>query len=126
MKKKTNKKKAGVKKPNKAARPKVSGVSAKSKTGLTPLGDRVLVMPHAPETVTSFGIIIPDTAKEKPEQGVVVAVGPGRRGKNGEFTPMGVRVGDKVLFRKYGYDEVKINGTEYYLLPEESIFGILN
>ncbi len=121
MKKKSKKK--GVKASKKAARPQVV---SKPKAGLMPLGDRVLVTPHAAETVTSFGIIIPDTAKEKPEQGVVVAVGPGRRGKNGEFIPVGVKVGDKVLFSKYGFDEVKVNGTEYYLIREENILAILN
>lgn len=87
----------------------------------TPYGDRVLVKPQAAETQTSFGIIIPDQAKEKPEQGTVVAVGPGKRGDDNELVPLGVKVGDTIMFNKYGYEEIKINGTEYYLVKEDSI-----
>lgn len=86
-----------------------------------PYGDRVLVRPGKQEETTSFGLIIPDTAKEKPEQGTVVAVGPGRKGDRGESIPMQVKVGDRVMFSKYGYDEVKIGGVDYYLIREESI-----
>jgi chaperonin GroES len=105
---------------------KAKSAVVRSKVGMTPVGDRVLVKPTPQDTVTSFGIIIPDTAKEKPEQGVVVAVGPGRRGENNALVPLGVNVGDKVLFSKYGYDEVKVGGVEYYLLREESILAVLN
>lgn len=87
----------------------------------TPYGDRVLVKPQPMETTTSFGIIIPDSAKEKPETGVVVAVGPGKRGDDNELVPVGVSVGDKIMFSKYGYDEVKINGQDYYLIREDAI-----
>lgn len=87
----------------------------------TPYGDRVLVKPMPQETVTSFGIIIPDTAKEKPEQGKVVAVGPGKKSDDGKVVPVSVKVGDKIMFSKYGYDEVRINGEDYYLIREESI-----
>jgi chaperonin GroES len=120
MKKKSNKKKAikKVRAAKKVAAPK-------SKISLIPMGDRVLVKPIAQDTVTSFGIIIPDTAKEKPEQGVVVAVGQGRRGDDNDLIPVAVKPGDKVLFSKYGYDEVKVDGTEYYLLREDSILAIL-
>ncbi len=97
-----------------------------STIGVVPLGDRVLVKPLAPETVTSFGIIIPDTVKEKPEQGVVVAVGPGRRGDDNDLVPVGVQVGDTVLFSKYGFDEIKVAGVEYYVLPENSILAVIN
>ena len=86
-----------------------------------PYGDRVLVKPAPQEEVTSFGIIIPDSTKEKPETGTVVAVGPGRRGDDNELVPLGVKVGDRIMFSKYGYEEVKINGTEYYLIREDSI-----
>ncbi|HEV8666616.1 MAG TPA: co-chaperone GroES [Candidatus Paceibacterota bacterium] len=93
---------------------------------MTPLGDRVLVKPQANETTTAFGIIIPDTAKEKPETGVVVAVGPGKKNESGNVVPVGVQVGDKVMFSKYGFDEVKVSGQEYYLISEANILAILN
>lgn len=98
----------------------------KSALGM-PYGDRVLVKPLSAEetgTVTSFGIIIPDTAKEKPEQGRVVAVGAGKKGDDGKVIPVQVKVGDRVMFSKYGYDEVKIGGTEYYLIAESSILMV--
>ncbi|HUD02918.1 MAG TPA: co-chaperone GroES [Candidatus Paceibacterota bacterium] len=95
-----------------------------------PLGDRVLVKPFKPEDAhktTSFGIIIPDTsAKEKPEQGTVVAVGPGKKNEDGRVVPMSVKVGDKVMFSKYGFDEIKVNGVEYYIVTESSILAILD
>jgi chaperonin GroES len=98
----------------KAAAPARAGVGV-------PYGDRVLVKPLPAEETTSFGIIIPDSTKEKPEQGTVVAVGPGKKNDDGRTVPMSVKVGDKIMFSKYGYDEVKINGTEYYLIREDSI-----
>ncbi len=119
MKKKKQKKAA--KKPARAARPK----AVRTEAGMIPMGDRVLVRPTPPETVTSFGIIIPDNAKEKPEQGIVVAVGKGRRGDDNELIAVAVSVGDKVLFSKYGYDEVKVDGTEYFLVREENILAVL-
>ena len=94
--------------------------------GMTPLGDRVLVKPEVGETTTAFGIIIPDTAKEKPETGIVVAVGPGKKNDNGNVVPVGVQVGDKVMFSKYGFDEVKLKGEDYYLISEANILAILN
>lgn len=124
-------KKKAVKKPMKAAKkssPKaaVSKMFVQNKSGVTPLADRVVVVPTAPETTTSFGLIIPDTAnKEKPETGVVVAVGPGKV-EDGVRTPVGVSVGDKIMFNKFGYDEVKVNGKEYYIVSEQNILAILN
>jgi chaperonin GroES len=121
MKKPSNKKKA--KKPAKATK----ALAAKQKGGLgTPYGDRVLVRPAPMEETTTFGIILPDSSKEKPEQGVVVAVGPGKMGDDNERVPVGVKVGDKIMFSKYGYDEVKIDGAEYYLIREDSITYIFN
>lgn len=105
--------------------PKVNVIS-KNKAAVSPLGDRVLLKPLAPETVTSFGIIIPDTAKEKPEQGTVVAVGPGKRTDDGKLVPVSVKVGERVMFSKYGYDEVKVDGVEYYLVSEANILAVLN
>lgn len=97
------------------------------KLSLTPLGDRIVVKPAEKdgEKKLASGIIIPETVdKEKPAQGTVVAVGPGKF-EDGKRTPMQVRVGDTVLFSKYGYDEVKIGGEEYYILSEANILGIV-
>ncbi|HYF13283.1 MAG TPA: co-chaperone GroES [Candidatus Paceibacterota bacterium] len=95
-----------------------------------PLGDRVLVKPLSPEEIegktTSFGIIIPDTAKEKPEQGRVVAVGPGKYGDDNKLIPVSVKVGDRIMFNKYGYDEVKVEGVEYYIVSEQNILAVIN
>ena len=93
-----------------------------------PLGDRVILRPLSLEetgTKTAAGIIIPDTAKEKPEQGKVVAVGPGKY-EDGMRIPMSVKVGDRVLFSKYGYDEVKVGGVEYYVVSESNILAVLD
>lgn len=120
------KKKKTQKKTKKKSVSAKSPVVQKSKVGMTPMGDRVLVKPTPAETVTSFGIIIPDNAKEKPEQGIVVAVGAGKRADNGALIPVALTVGDKVLFSKYGYDEVKVNGTEYYLVREDNILAVFN
>ena len=105
---------------------KATKVSAK-KVSVVPLGDRVLVKPEdAQEQKSAGGIIIPDTArKEKPEQGTVVAVGDGKRGDDGRIIPMSVQVGDTVMFSKYGFDEVKIDNEEYYIVSESSILAIL-
>lgn len=114
-----------MKKPKKKVSPKASKPKARSQSSAnklgTPYGDRVLVKPAAAEEVTSFGIVLPTDSKEKPEQGVVVAVGPGKKTEDGKLMPVNVNVGDKIMFSKYGYDEVKINGTEYYLIREDSI-----
>jgi chaperonin GroES len=100
---------------------------AKSDIGIVPLGDRVVVKPaEKGEQVSASGIIIPETAdKEKPMTGKVVAVGPGRY-DDGELVPMSVKPGQKVLFSKYGYDEVKVEGEEYYILSEAQILAVLN
>lgn len=96
---------------------------------ITPLGDRVVVRPLTDEelgTVSASGIIIPDSAKkEKPEQGVVLAVGPGKWDEDGEKRiPLDVKAGDRVIFSKYGYDEVKIADKEYFIVGENSILGV--
>jgi len=103
-----------------------SKTSAKKGLSITPLADRVVVQPASREEVTATGIIIPDTAsREKPEQGTVVAAGPGKY-DDGVLVPMTVKVGDTVLFSKYGYDEVKIDGQDYIILPESSVLAVLN
>lgn len=99
---------------------------AKTKLSISPLSDRVVVEPASQEEVSASGIIIPDTAsREKPERGTVVAIGPGKH-EDGAKVPMTVKVGDTVLFSKYGYDEVKIDGKEYFILPESSVLAIIN
>lgn len=99
--------------------------------GITPLLDRVVVRRLTDEetgTKSAFGIIVPDTvSKEKPEQGVVVAVGAGRWDEKGEKrVPMDVTIGDRVVFSKYGFDEVKLAGDEYYIVQASSILGIIS
>lgn len=92
-----------------------------------PLGDRVLVKPiEASDDVSPAGIIIPDTAqKEKPERGEVVAVGEGKRTERGEILPLRIQKGDTVIFSKYGYDEVKIDDQEYYIVSEGNILAVV-
>jgi chaperonin GroES len=90
-----------------------------------PLHDRVLVRRIDEEEKTSGGIIIPDTAKEKPMQGEVIAVGPGARDESGKLVPLEVRVGDRVLFGKWSGTEVKIDGKELLIMKESDILGIV-
>jgi chaperonin GroES len=90
-----------------------------------PLHDRILVRRVDEDEKTAGGIIIPDTAKEKPQQGEVVAVGPGARNGDGEILPLDVRVGDRVLFGKYAGSEVTIDGEEYSIMNESDILGVL-
>ncbi len=90
-----------------------------------PLHDRVLVRRIEEEQRTKGGIIIPDTAKEKPQQGEVLAVGPGARDETGKLVPLDVKVGDKVLFGKWSGTEVKIEGEELLIMKESDILGIL-
>ena len=90
-----------------------------------PLHDRVLVQPLDGEEKTAGGIIIPDTAKEKPSEGKVIAVGPGAKTEAGKILPMEVKVGDLVLFGKWSGTEVKIDGVEYSIMKESDILGII-
>jgi len=92
---------------------------------LNPLGDRVVVEPLEQEEKTASGIILPETAKEKPQQGTVVAAGPGRRDDAGKRVPMDVKVGDKVLFQKYGGTEVKLEDKKVLILRETDIMAIV-
>jgi chaperonin GroES len=94
-------------------------------TKFRPLGDRVLVKRIKEEERTKGGIVIPDTAKEKPQEGKVVAVGKGKRGDDGKLIPLEVRSGDKILFSKYSGSEVKLDGEEHVIMREEDILGIL-
>jgi len=93
--------------------------------GLRPLGDRVVVKPLAREEMTKSGIVLPDTAKEKPQQGEVLAVGPGRTLDNGEKVAVELKAGDTVLFAKYAGTEFKHEDDELLILSEKDILGIL-
>jgi chaperonin GroES len=102
-------------------------ISHKENNKIIPLGDRILLKPFSVDEMntTASGIIIPDTvSKEKPEQGTVVAVGEGRW-ESGKRLPMPIKVGDQVVFSRYGYEEVKLDGEEYYILKEENILAII-
>jgi chaperonin GroES len=90
-----------------------------------PLHDRVVVKRIDAEEKTAGGIIIPDTAKEKPSQGEIVSVGPGGRDESGKLIPMDVKAGDRVLFGKWSGTEVKIDGVEYLIMKESDIMGVL-
>ena len=90
-----------------------------------PLYDRVVVRRMDSETKTSGGIIIPDTAKEKPQQGEVIAVGPGSRDETGKLVPLDLKAGDKVLFGKWSGTEVKIDGADVLIMKESDIMGVL-
>ena len=92
---------------------------------IRPLQDRVLVQRVEAEDMTASGIIIPDTAKEKPQEGKVVAVGPGKRLDNGSIQEMGVKIGDKILFSKFGGTEVKVDGEDYMIMREDDILGVM-
>lgn len=92
---------------------------------IRPLHDRVVVKRVEEETKTAGGIVLPGTAAEKPSQGEVLAVGPGRVTENGEVRPLDVKVGDKVIFGQYAGSTVKIDGQEYLIMSESEIFGVL-
>lgn len=98
---------------------------ASTNGNLTPLGDRVVVQPQQRDEVTKSGIVLPDTAKEKPQRGVVIAVGKGRLTESGERLPMDVQKGDNVLFAKYAGTEFKIDEEEYLILSEKDILAIV-
>jgi chaperonin GroES len=93
--------------------------------GFKPLHDRVLVRRVAEEQKTKGGIIIPDTAQEKPSEGEVIAVGPGARNEDGKVMPLDVKAGDRVLFGKYGGTEIKVDGEDMIVLRESDILGIV-
>ena len=92
---------------------------------IRPLQDRIIVRRIAEEEKTKGGIIIPDTAKDKPTEGEVVAAGKGRLTEDGKVIPMDVKKGDRILFSKYGGNEVKIDGVEYLIMREEDVLGII-
>lgn len=100
-----------------------------NKTSIIPLADRVLIEPlegRYKEGKTASGIVIPDTAeKERPEQGKVIAVGPGKRGDDGKVVPLGIKKGQTVFFTKYGPSEIKVDGKEYLIAREEDILAVI-
>ena len=90
-----------------------------------PLHDRVLVRRIEAEEKTAGGIIIPDTAKEKPQEGEVIAVGPGARDESGKLTPLDVKVGDRILFGKWSGTEIKLNGEDLLIMKESDVMGVI-
>lgn len=100
-------------------------MATKTKLSVRPLGDRVIIAALPQDEMTKGGIILPDTAKEKPQQGEVVAVGKGKISDTGETIAMSVKAGDKVLYGKYSGTEVKIDGTEYLIVKESEILAII-
>jgi chaperonin GroES len=93
---------------------------------LRPLGDRVIIEPIEQEEVTASGLYIPETAKEKPQQGNVLAAGEGRRDDDGKRVPMDVKTGDKVLFAKYAGTEIKVDGKKLLIMKESDVLAIVN
>ena len=93
---------------------------------LQPLEDRIVVKPSEGEEMTASGLVIPDTAKEKPQEGEVLAIGPGRVDDNGNRVPLDVKVGDKVIFSKYGGTEVKYTGEELLILSARDVLAVVS
>ena len=125
------KKKSVVKKKAAPVKKQAAAPKTVTKGPIQPLNDRVVVRPLTEEesgTRSPSGIIIPETvSKEKPEQGIVVAVGPGRYDEDGvRRMPLSLSVGDRVIFSKYGYDEVKVGGKDYFIVSEQSVLAIIN
>jgi chaperonin GroES len=100
-------------------------VAAKAKTKLVPLADRIVITPLKQEEMTASGLVIPDTAKEKPQQGEVVAVGPGRLDDDGKRVPIDVVVGDRILYAKYTGTDIKLDGEDYIVLNDKDILAKL-
>lgn len=92
---------------------------------LKPLGDRVVVQPSEQDEQTASGIFLPETAKEKPQQGEIIAAGPGGRKENGERIALDVKVGDKVLYARYSGTTIKLDGKEYLILKESDILAVV-
>ena len=101
-------------------------MATKTTNAISPLFDNVLIRPVEAETKTASGIIIPDTAKEKPQVGEVMAVGTGHVGPKGDVRPVTVKVGQKVMYKKWGGQEVKVNGEEWMIVEEKDILAIVS
>ena len=101
-------------------------MATSTKTNIRPLEDRILVRPEEGEETTVSGIVIPDTAKEKPQEGTVLAVGPGKRSDNsGEIIPVDVKEGDRVMYSKYGGTEIKVDGEELLILSARDVLAVI-
>ena len=94
-------------------------------TNVRPLEDRILVRPEEGEETTASGIVIPDTAKEKPQEGTVLATGPGKRSDTGELIPMEVKEGDRVIYSKYGGTDIKLGGEDLLILSARDVLAVL-
>ena len=102
-----------------------AATATKAKTKLVPLADRIVITPLKQDEMTASGLVIPDTVKEKPQQGEVVAVGPGRLDDNGKRIPIDVSTGDRILYAKYTGTEIKLDGEEYIVLNDKDILAKL-
>ena len=100
-------------------------MAAATAVRLRPLGDRVIVKPIEKKDEVRSGLIIPDTAKEKPQEGEIIAAGKGKIGDDGKLIPMDVKAGDKILYGKYSGTEVKLDGQEYLIMHQDDILGIV-
>jgi len=103
----------------------VTDVTTATKVSIKPLEDRVVVQANEAETTTASGLVIPDTAKEKPQEGTVIAVGPGRIDDNGNRVPLDVNVGDVVIYSKYGGTEVRYGGEDYLVLSARDLLAVV-
>lgn len=97
-----------------------------TKVDLKPLGDRVVLEPVEPAQTSAGGVILPDTAKEKTQEGLILAVGPGRKTDKGELVKIDLKTGDRVIYSKYSGSEVKIDGKEYLIISEKDVLSIVN
>jgi chaperonin GroES len=104
---------------------RVTALATATATKLRPLGDRVVIQPTPREEMTKSGIVLPDTAKEKPQEGKILAAGPGRIGDDGKREPMDVKEGDKVLYAKYAGTEFKVDGEELLIVSQKDILAIV-
>jgi chaperonin GroES len=100
-------------------------LATNTKVNIRPLGDRVVIQPATKEEVSAAGVILPDTAKEKPQKGTIIAVGPGKVLENGQRQPLEVSEGQTVLYAKYAGTEVKIDGEDYLILSEKDVLAIV-
>ena len=96
-----------------------------TKTNIRPLEDRILVRPEEAQETTISGIVIPDTAKEKPQEGTVLAVGPGKRSESGDLIPMDVKDGDRVVYSKYGGTEISLEGEDLLILSARDVLAVI-
>ena len=96
-----------------------------TKTSIRPLEDRILVRPEDAQETTVSGIVIPDTAKEKPQEGTILAIGPGKRSDTGDLIPMDVKEGDKVVYSKYGGTEITVDGEDLLILSARDVLAVL-